>query len=645
MQIKETGMKLELDLRWQIEAYRKVIEDLNKKNKACVIAPPGCGKSPIGFQLLEDNLNEEALWLTSTPVAITEVKKLVKEIYGKDIKEVFPNLKILTYNELSRKNEGELKQFNPKIIIYDELHRAGAKIWGINAGILAGREGVKILGITATPVRTDERNMAEEICEGVSYELTWIEAIAREILPIPLYISVNYIFDTDIEKLEKKVERLENGEERERFTSKIKRIKEIKKRLGDAGNIQQILEKYIKDGKHIAFCKGFEHIDEMRELFETMDSNPNVVEISSRVSAKGNKANLDLLKEKDSKGTTIVLAVNKLNESFHDNELSGIINLRPTRSYIIFIQQLGRILSQGMKKVPLVLDLVGNLKYFKEFMAQIKRIIETGIEAGDNDKYNKKTLEKFKIIEEEIEFVKEFYELEKRLKEYFYSTLTMEELLEKAEILTEKEGVNFKKVNIYKKSNDSKQGFCTLGELNIKNIKEIIQKYNWDEDCEFGRRLVALRAEMSIHNKSKRNLKLEPEQIQRILAIPGFIPKEMLTKETKGQKLIRYCTTLEKNGVGLKELKLYRRKENGGKSPRSLEELDIANIEEIIQENELDRDYVLQYEIKQFLKQSRKGIAEKEYIQKLLEWRLDNETNVSTNREKRRYCRQINKTL
>ena len=49
-----------------------------------------------------------------------------------------------------------------------------------------------------------------------------------------------------------------------------------------------------------------------------------------------------------------------LNEGVHVDDVDGVILLRPTVSPIIYLQQIGRALSAGSRKTPVIFDLVNN---------------------------------------------------------------------------------------------------------------------------------------------------------------------------------------------------------------------------------------------------------------------------------------------
>jgi len=155
---------IQLDPRWQEEAYEQIKDDFEKGNRSCIVAPTGCGKTALGLKLIEENPNKEYLWVTSSAVGIQQIKGLISEVYGD--KKAFPNIKFITYNALSKMKEKEFEKLNYDTIIFDELHRAGAPIWNLRVReLIENNENAKVLGLTATPIRTDGKNMANEICK------------------------------------------------------------------------------------------------------------------------------------------------------------------------------------------------------------------------------------------------------------------------------------------------------------------------------------------------------------------------------------------------------------------------------------------------------------------------------------------------
>ena len=88
------------------------------------------------------------------------------------IAEIFPNITFETYSGLLAKHGQEVVKDQYGMIILDELHRTGAKEWEgqVNKLLENQNENVKVLGITATPVRdVDGRDMAEETAKKLGY--------------------------------------------------------------------------------------------------------------------------------------------------------------------------------------------------------------------------------------------------------------------------------------------------------------------------------------------------------------------------------------------------------------------------------------------------------------------------------------------
>ncbi|MCL2859804.1 MAG: DEAD/DEAH box helicase family protein [Oscillospiraceae bacterium] len=486
--------ELELDKRWQTEAYEKAKSDFQKGNHSCIVAPTGCGKTPIGLKTIEENLDKEIIWVAPNPAAIGETRKLIKQIYGEEAKRIFPRLKFFTYNALSKMAEVDFNRLTPEIIVYDEIHRAGALTWGVRAKGLVEKTKAKVLGLTATPVRTDGRNIAEEICGGIAYELKLTEAVARGIIPVPIYISTNYLFKEDMERVENKISAIEDETERKKYEEQVEKFK---RNLHVAEGMQEIFKKHMgeKDGKWIVFCKDINHMDEVEKLcgdwFDAINPNKDIIKISSGNEREENAQAIKFLRERTKEKMKLALCVNMLNESFHDEELSGLIMARPTKSEILYRQQLGRGLNRDAKQIPVVFDLVNNIKYFQKFRREIREIIQRGIAEGKRDLYNKEILEQFEIYSEQINFISEFEDIEKNLDEYLKGETTVAKALRICGILYEA-GVDLTKVQMSYVLKGGERRYTTLKD--IKGANEIIARTGLTEDTPVGEMMKKVRA-------------------------------------------------------------------------------------------------------------------------------------------------------
>lgn len=338
------------------EAYNSVTAMLEREKMAAVIHPTGTGKSLIAFKLAEEHPSEKFLWLSpSEYIYQTQLENLGME---------FDNIQFMSYSRLM-KNEDSIETLHPDYIILDEFHRCGAAEWGKSVRkLLAACPDAKRLGLSATNIRylDNQRNMAEEIFDGkIASEMTLGEAIVRGILPEPKYVIAMYSYKKELDQLKKRIQALSN---QGLITENQKLFEQLRRALEQAEGLDIVFEKHMekKNGKYIVFCSGKEHMDEMKEQvstwFRRVDREPRIytafyndtaTDREFREFKKDNSAHLKLL-----------FCIDMLNEGVHVDDVDGVILLRPTVSPIIYLQQIGRALSAGSGKTPVIFDLVNN---------------------------------------------------------------------------------------------------------------------------------------------------------------------------------------------------------------------------------------------------------------------------------------------
>lgn len=99
-------------------------------------------------------------------------------------------------------------------------------------------------------------------------------------------------------------------------------------------------------------------------------------------------------KENDNGKLKLLFSVNMLNEGYHLENLDGVIMMRPTHSPTLYYQQLGRALSVGNDKQPIVIDLVNNIDTIEIIEGFCKRLGEA------KERNNVESSTKFSISEE-----------------------------------------------------------------------------------------------------------------------------------------------------------------------------------------------------------------------------------------------------
>ena len=417
------------------EAYEKIKNILQKNNKTCVIQPTGSGKSYLILKLIEDYSEQERDIMVIKPQKyIFEQLQKKMDKYGlrKD------NVKFLTYSALGRMNNEKIQEYHsPKLVLVDEMHRAGAPKWNIGLQKMfdAFPTDCKYIGFSATPIRylDGKRNMAEELFNGcIANEIGLADAILSRILPLPRYIAGLYTYDNEVNAITRKIENSRNTDvEKEKL---LEEVALMKKNLDKSKGISSIFKKYINQdkGKYIAFCNNISHLKLMRSYLEKWFSEAELsvdfYEVHCKNPEKDNQFNAFMNNDK----LSVCLSVAMLSEGVHG--IDGVILLRCTTSPNLYYQQIGRIFSVDTDTVPIIFDLVANCESImdcnlkNDLLDAIDKRDKTininnsvkDVENGncnDNDKKGiiKDDIESFFVFDHVIDAVNAFKKIEDRI--------------------------------------------------------------------------------------------------------------------------------------------------------------------------------------------------------------------------------------
>lgn len=365
-------------------AYKNVLNDWEEYSSTSVVQATGTGKSKVLLKLAgEFFYNEEKLILAPSNYILDQLKK------DKD-NWALNNTTYMTYSKLSRMPDEEIRKIKAKLVCFDEFHRCGARVWSKKVKVLIDHieqnQDSRILGLTATPIRStaDKRNMADELFNGrISNHISVQEAIVKNILPMPIYVSALYTIEDEIKTL---LERVRNSDKTPIEKKKIEnQLKNIAVNWEKTHGIVDIIKKYIsfKEGKGIIFCENINHLNQMEETVRTWFKRAGFKVKSYCVHSQNESSEeeLESFKNANNKNTIhLLFGVNALNEGVHfGSDINFTIFLRQTSSEIIYMQQLGRVLQAGEKGNPIVLDLVCNFKnintksFYDSFSNTIKK--------------------------------------------------------------------------------------------------------------------------------------------------------------------------------------------------------------------------------------------------------------------------------
>lgn len=409
------------------KAYTAAASLLARTGKAAVIHPTGTGKSYIAFKLIENHPTAQILWLSpSEYIFRTQCESLRRGCPEFPLEKV----RFCTYAKLSVMAEEEIALLPADCIILDEFHRCGAREWGRAVEqLLASHPAAKLLGLSATNVRylDNNRDMAEELFGGnIASEMTLGEAIVRGILPVPKYVTTIFKYQQDLAMLQQRVNDLRGSGLKD---ANQKYLDALRRALEQAEGLDRVFAKHITDksGKYIVFCSGYEHMRDMmqfsREWFAGVSGDIHFYSAYSEDPA-ASKAFAEF-KQDHSAALKLLFCIDMLNEGVHVKDISGVILFRPTISPIVYKQQIGRALTAGESKTPLILDVVNNFdglcsiaQLQNEMGAAIQRMYANG-EGGQI------VTERFEVIEQVEDCRRLFEQLETSLanswEQYFHA--------------------------------------------------------------------------------------------------------------------------------------------------------------------------------------------------------------------------------
>lgn len=171
--------------------------------------------------------------------------------------------------------------------------------------------------------------------------------------------------------------------------------------------MRESIAAYLKkaDAKVIVFCPRVAKLREFmllrREWFGAVNSE---IHAYKTVSADPyGSTDFQAFKDDESDALKVLYCVNQLNEAVHVNGVDAIVMVRPTKSPTVFYQQLGRVLSSGGNRTPLVFDLCNNFSSITATEGICSRMENTYREMKDTGEHPAFSPSDFKIVGKALE--------------------------------------------------------------------------------------------------------------------------------------------------------------------------------------------------------------------------------------------------
>ncbi|ATZ17293.1 DEAD/DEAH family helicase [Williamsoniiplasma luminosum] len=355
---------------YQKVAINKIFENINNGNKKhLLVMATGTGKTFTIMSFVKQYYENpdvhknhdlpKVLYLAPKneilEQAIISLKNTFSEIQNDDIFKFFNSLNqsnnykneafIFSSYQSALFNQEWLVNQHFDLVIIDEVHHSEAS--GLKDVISKIDKNTKhIIGLTATPERTDGVNIASYFDNQILFNMSLHEAIDSGHLSDFDYFFVDdtstVLTGLDINKDLTKLAKQLNTKNRHELI--LKTINE------------KIIPYEDDDVKAILFCVNIEHAQNTSDFLETQNLKSKALTSNSN-----DKERKEILENFKKGNINFLCVVDIFNEGIDIPEINNILFLRPTSSFLIYIQQFGRGLRKQENKVLSVYDFVNNV--------------------------------------------------------------------------------------------------------------------------------------------------------------------------------------------------------------------------------------------------------------------------------------------
>lgn len=333
-------------------------------DRALVVAATGTGKTYLASMDFKQSGYGRILFVAHRENILHNAKNSLEDVIGKSLKSnivtgntPFQKRKPQSKDEavfamVSTLSKHDILKAFPKdffdYIVIDEFHHAAASTYQT---ILEYFQPSFLLGLTATPERMDGRDIFKICDNNVAYEIRLFDAIEGNLL-VPFYYFAIYD-EVDYSQV-RWTGITYDKDDLENLLSNDTRAKLV------LNNLEKFLPADNVKTKALGFCVNRGHARFMKKNFDALGKESEVV-LGDTPESERKKIIKRLVNEEDP--LEVIFSVDVFTEGVDIPELTHILLLRPTESFTVFQQQIGRglRLHKG-KDFIVILDFIGNYK-------------------------------------------------------------------------------------------------------------------------------------------------------------------------------------------------------------------------------------------------------------------------------------------
>ncbi len=338
------------------------------QRRAIVISATGTGKTYLSAFDVREFHPKRMLYVANRDTILKAARESYQRVLGcdeaelglltgsskqHDAKYVFASV-----DTLRRHMEEWYESDDFDYVLIDEAHHSGANNY--RSVIDYFSEARFMLGMTATPERTDSFDIFALFDHNIAYEIRLQKALDEDMLCPFHYYGVHEFLGDDGSRVDS-AEGISKSDKRQ--------IQYSLEELTEPSRVRYIIRKLEQYGSYgqqvtgLVFCSRIDEAEQLSHLFNQETNQQaerpyRTVAISGKTSPKDVENAVNRLEAGE---LDYIFTVDKFNEGIDIPAINQIVMLRNTESSIVFTQQLGR----GLRKFPhktcvTVIDFIGN---------------------------------------------------------------------------------------------------------------------------------------------------------------------------------------------------------------------------------------------------------------------------------------------
>lgn len=335
---------------YQREAVDRVFEAWEESGSTLVVMPTGTGKTITFAEIIRRAQPKRCLVLAHREELIFQAADKIRALTGLDSQIEMADQKVAAngfwlpniivssiQTQCAGRNGGRMQKFDPQsfgVVIVDEAHHAPAKSYRRVLEHYQSNPDVRILGVTATPDRADEKALGQ-IFDTVAYDYEIVDAINEGWL-CPIRQTMVSVEDLDFSSVRTTAGDL-NGKDLALIMEQEEMLHEL---------VTPTLE-ITGDRRTIIFAASVFQAERISDIIGRHGRK------SAWVCGKTKKDNRrEILSEFADGKIQYMVNVGVLTEGFDDPGVEAIVMGRPTKSRALYAQMAGR----GTRPLPGVID-------------------------------------------------------------------------------------------------------------------------------------------------------------------------------------------------------------------------------------------------------------------------------------------------